>query len=114
MHPTQSTMHAETVIRVFEVERSTRTFFTRSGGLIDISCAALRHPIVRLFRSTIMTRSRLIPIARSLAVAGALCALSAPVFASGYGPSPYYQPGVGAPVSQRGISAQTLAAEQKT
>ncbi|MFC0400311.1 hypothetical protein [Paraburkholderia rhizosphaerae] len=61
-----------------------------------------------------MTRSRLIPIARSLAVAGALCALSAPVFASGYGPSPYYQPGVGAPVSQRGISAQTLAAEQKT
>ncbi|CAB3748605.1 hypothetical protein [Paraburkholderia humisilvae] len=64
-----------------------------------------------------MTRSHLIPIARSLAAACAVCALSAlsaPVFASGYGPSPYYQPGDGAPVSQRGISAQTLSTEQKS
>jgi hypothetical protein len=61
-----------------------------------------------------MTRSPFTSIVRSLAGACALCALAAPVFASGYGPSPYYQPGVGAPVSQRGISTQTLSAEQKS
>jgi hypothetical protein len=61
-----------------------------------------------------MTRSPLIPTFRALAGACALCALTAPAFASGYGPSPYYQPGVGAPVSQRGISTQTLSAEQKS
>jgi hypothetical protein len=61
-----------------------------------------------------MTRSSLIPTLRALAGACALCALAAPAFASGYGPSPYYQPGVGAPVSQRGISTQTLSAEQKS
>jgi hypothetical protein len=36
-----------------------------------------------------------------------------PVFASGYGPAPFYRPSVGAPASQRGQSAQTVAAEQK-
>jgi hypothetical protein len=61
-----------------------------------------------------MTRSLLIPIVRALAGASALCALATPAFASGYGPSPYYEPGIGAPVSQRGISTQTLAAEQKS
>ncbi|MEM5342949.1 hypothetical protein [Paraburkholderia azotifigens] len=37
--------------------------------------------------------------------------LAAPVFASGYGPAPYYSPEVGAPASQAGQTAQTLAAE---
>ena len=44
-----------------------------------------------------------------------LVALSAsvatPAFASGYGPAPSYNPSVGAPASQRGQSAQTVAAE---
>jgi hypothetical protein len=40
-------------------------------------------------------------------------ALAAPAFASGYGPAPFYRPDVGAPASQRGQSAQTLAAEQQ-
>jgi hypothetical protein len=35
---------------------------------------------------------------------------AAPAFASGYGPAPFYKPAVGAPVSQRGQSVQTLAA----
>jgi hypothetical protein len=39
-------------------------------------------------------------------------ALAAPAFASGYGPAPFYRPEIGAPASQRGQSAQTLAAEQ--
>ena len=39
-------------------------------------------------------------------------ALAAPAFASsGYGPAPSYNPQVGAPASQRGQSAQTIAAE---
>jgi hypothetical protein len=38
--------------------------------------------------------------------------LAAPAFASGYGPAPSYSPEVGAPASQRGPSAQTLAAER--
>jgi hypothetical protein len=38
-------------------------------------------------------------------------ALAQPAFASGYGPSPYYQPADGAPVSQRGMSMQSLAAD---
>ncbi|TCG06908.1 hypothetical protein BZM27_23105 [Paraburkholderia steynii] len=38
--------------------------------------------------------------------------LAAPAFASGYGPSPFYNAEVGAPSSQRGPSAQTLMAEQ--
>jgi hypothetical protein len=40
-------------------------------------------------------------------------ALTAPAFAGGYGPAPFYRPSVGAPASQRGQSAQTLAAEAK-
>jgi hypothetical protein len=39
-------------------------------------------------------------------------AVAAPAFASGLGPAPFYRPEVGAPASQRGQSAQTLAAEQ--
>lgn len=39
-------------------------------------------------------------------------AVAAPAFASsGYGPAPSYNPLVGAPASQRGQSAQTIAAE---
>ncbi|MBB5460190.1 hypothetical protein [Paraburkholderia sp. Cpub6] len=34
---------------------------------------------------------------------------AAPVFASGYGPAPFYRPADGAPASQRGQSAETLA-----
>lgn len=49
-------------------------------------------------------------------IAALLVALSAsaavPAFASGYGPAPSYRPSVGAPASQRGQSAQTLAAER--
>jgi hypothetical protein len=42
----------------------------------------------------------------------ASAALAAPAFASsGYGPAPSYNPTVGAPASQRGQSAQTVAAE---
>ena len=37
---------------------------------------------------------------------------AAPAFASGYGPAPFYKPSVGAPVSQRGQSVQSLAAER--
>jgi hypothetical protein len=45
-----------------------------------------------------------------LIAAGA--ALAAPAFASsGFGPEPSYKPLVGAPASQRGQSAQTIAAE---
>ncbi|MBP0588538.1 hypothetical protein J8I87_02155 [Paraburkholderia sp. LEh10] len=44
-------------------------------------------------------------------VAAALLAatafVSAPVFASGYGPAPYYNPIAGAPASERGPSATT-------
>jgi len=38
--------------------------------------------------------------------------LASPAFASGYGPSPFYRPTVGAPASQQGQSAQTVAAER--
>ncbi len=38
--------------------------------------------------------------------------LATPAFASGYGPAPHYRPMEGAPASQRGVSAQTVAAEQ--
>jgi hypothetical protein len=42
----------------------------------------------------------------------AVSALAAvPAFASGYGPAPSYRPLVGAPASQQGQSAQTIAAE---
>jgi hypothetical protein len=36
--------------------------------------------------------------------------LSAPAFASGYGPAPFYDTSAGAPASQRGQSVQTLDA----
>src|ERR1700710_1813803 len=42
-------------------------------------------------------------------------AVAAPAFASsGYGPAPSYNPLVGAPASERGQSAQTIAAEART
>jgi hypothetical protein len=41
----------------------------------------------------------------------AATSIAAPAFASGYGPAPSYRPSVGAPASQRGQSAQTVAAE---
>ncbi|KAA1002485.1 hypothetical protein FVF58_37670 [Paraburkholderia panacisoli] len=50
-------------------------------------------------------------IASLLVVATA--AVAAPAFAgSGYGPAPSYNPLFGAPASQRGQNAQTVAAEQ--
>ena len=39
-------------------------------------------------------------------------AVAAPAFASGYGPAPFYRPAVGAPASQQGQNAQTVAAER--
>ena len=42
----------------------------------------------------------------------ATASVAAPAFASGYGPAPFYRPDVGAPASQRGQSAQTVAAER--
>ncbi len=45
-------------------------------------------------------------------ILAASASVAAPAFASGYGPAPFYRADVGAPSSQRGISAQTLAAEQ--
>ena len=50
------------------------------------------------------------PIIALLLAASAL--VTAPAFASGYGPAPGYRGTVGAPASQRGPSAQTLAAER--
>jgi hypothetical protein len=38
--------------------------------------------------------------------------LAAPAFASGYGPAPFYNPEVGAPSSQRGLSPQSIRADQ--
>ena len=38
-------------------------------------------------------------------------AFAGSAFASGYGPAPFYRPAVGAPSSQQGPSAQTIAAE---
>ncbi|CAH2902428.1 MAG: FIG00455658: hypothetical protein [uncultured Paraburkholderia sp.] len=43
-------------------------------------------------------------------IAALLVAVSA--FASGYGPAPFYRPAVGAPASQQGQKAQTVAAER--
>ncbi|MFM0207838.1 hypothetical protein PQQ96_10525 [Paraburkholderia sediminicola] len=37
---------------------------------------------------------------------------TAPAFASGYGPAPFYKPSVGAPASQSGQSVRTIAAER--
>ncbi|SAL24722.1 hypothetical protein [Caballeronia humi] len=47
----------------------------------------------------------------SLLIAAAAI-VATPAFASGYGPAPYYTADDGAPASQRGMSAQTVAAEQ--
>jgi hypothetical protein len=41
----------------------------------------------------------------------ASASIAAPAFASGYGPAPFYHPSVGAPASQQGQNAQTVAAE---
>jgi hypothetical protein len=46
------------------------------------------------------------------ALIAASTAIAAPAFASGYGPAPHYNPTIGAPASQQGQSAQTVAAEQ--
>ncbi|MBP0593347.1 hypothetical protein J8I87_27315 [Paraburkholderia sp. LEh10] len=48
----------------------------------------------------------------TLVVAVSAC-VAAPAFASGYGPAPYYRPETGAPASQQGLNAKTLAQEQK-
>jgi hypothetical protein len=42
----------------------------------------------------------------------ATTSVAVPAFASGYGPAPSYRPSVGAPASQRGQSAQTVATER--
>jgi len=49
-------------------------------------------------------------LATLLLAASATVAFSA--FASGYGPAPFYRPNVGAPASQQGQNAQTVAAER--
>lgn len=54
-----------------------------------------------------MTKSRLLMLLIATA-----SALSTSAFASGYGPAPFYRPAAGAPASERGMSAQTVAAEQ--
>ncbi|HWX11619.1 MAG TPA: hypothetical protein VNZ04_06430 [Trinickia sp.] len=45
-------------------------------------------------------------------LAATSASIAAPAFASGYGPAPFYNPEAGAPASQRGQSAQTIAAER--
>ena len=42
----------------------------------------------------------------------ATASIAAPAFASGYGPAPSYRPSVGAPASQQGQNAQTVAADR--
>ncbi|MGF6781381.1 hypothetical protein P3T21_006617 [Paraburkholderia sp. GAS334] len=54
-----------------------------------------------------MTRTRVL----TLTIA-TISALSTSAFASGYGPAPFYHPLEGSPASQRGVSAQTVVAEQ--
>jgi hypothetical protein len=47
------------------------------------------------------------------ALLASVCAFAtAPVFASGYGPAPFYTASAGAPSSQRGQSEQTVTAER--
>jgi hypothetical protein len=68
-----------------------------------------RHPEPQLnliLESTMKTKL----IAALLVAASASVAV--PAFASGYGPAPFYRPDVGAPASQQGVSAQTVAAER--
>ncbi|CAN7805794.1 hypothetical protein LJR267_010654 [Paraburkholderia hospita] len=54
-------------------------------------------------------KTRLIVVALLVAVSASA---TAPAFASGYGPAPFYKPSVGAPASQSGQSARTVAAER--
>lgn len=49
----------------------------------------------------------------AVALVAATTLLSAPAFASGYGPATSYDPAVGAPASQRGVSALTVKAEER-
>jgi hypothetical protein len=46
-------------------------------------------------------------------LAAATVITAAPVFASGYGPAPFYRPSVGAPASQRGQNTETIAVEHQ-
>jgi hypothetical protein len=43
----------------------------------------------------------------------ASASVTAPAFASGYGPAPFYEPSVGAPASQSGQSLRTVAEERE-
>jgi hypothetical protein len=45
-------------------------------------------------------------------LAAVLASATAPAFAGGYGPAPFYKPSVGAPASQSGQSMRTVAAER--
>ncbi|SIT50755.1 conserved exported hypothetical protein [Paraburkholderia piptadeniae] len=54
-------------------------------------------------------KTRLI-VALAIAVSASV---TAPAFASGYGPAPFYKPSVGAPASQSGQSLRTVAAERE-
>ncbi|HVE10231.1 MAG TPA: hypothetical protein VNE00_23450 [Paraburkholderia sp.] len=58
-----------------------------------------------------MNHGKLTAVAIALAAAAATSALTRTALASGYGPAPFYQPADGAPASQRGMSAQALAAD---
>jgi hypothetical protein len=62
------------------------------------------YPISELLMKKNLLASLLIAATASIAV---------PAFASGYGPAPSYRPMVGAPASQQGQSAQTIAAESR-
>jgi hypothetical protein len=71
------------------------------------SCDAFLKMQSKRYRSPTM-KSKFIAV---LLVA-ASASIAAPAFASGYGPAPYYRPSVGAPASQQGQNAQTVAAER--
>jgi hypothetical protein len=68
-----------------------------------------RIPAITVFLEVVM-KSKLI----ATLFLAATASLAAPAFASGYGPAPFYRPEVGAPSSQGGPSARTLAEEQNT
>ena len=77
-----------------------------------IDVAARSHPTSR---TVFLNETSLESIMKTKLLAAALiiasATLAAPAFASGYGPAPFYRPTVGAPASQQGQNAQTLAAE---
>lgn len=87
----------------------------RSGHRSDVLNT---EPAVWQNRATALTPNRITEshmrnkIVVSMLVA-ASSSFAAPVFASGYGPAPFYNPADGAPASQRGQSAQTLAVEAR-